>query len=104
VAQHPGFAAVTILTLAFGIGANSLIFSAIQGDAHPATAIRDGDRWSGSIRRIKAPADASKKYRARRLSAWAQQTAAFESFAGSANQGFTLTVNGRPAEWKRGCA
>jgi predicted permease len=98
--KHPGFAAVTILTLAFGIGANSLIFSAIQGMLIRPLPFRDGDRMVWIYTQDHAAGLSRQKVSGSEIERLATQTTAFETFAGFGDRGFTLTVNGRPAEWK----
>ena len=92
--KSPGFAFVALLTLALGIGANTAIFSVVNGVMLRPLPYRDADRLVVLWEKMKqtdtldlAPDDFV-EYRERMQS--------FEQFAASQNQGFTLTGGDEP--------
>ena len=92
--KSPGFTFVALLTLALGIGANTAIFSVVNGVMLRPLPYRDADRLVVLWEKLKmtdtldlAPDDFV-EYRERMQS--------FEQFATSQNQGFTLTGGDEP--------
>ncbi|HEV2381040.1 MAG TPA: ABC transporter permease [Terriglobia bacterium] len=95
--RSPGFAAVAIVTLALGIGANTAIFSVVNTVLLRPLPYRDADRlvmvWGTDRPRgfdtdQVSPPD---------LRDWQSQNHVFESMAGSTDVMYTLTGAGDPA-------
>src|SRR6266567_5003163 len=88
--KHPGFTAVAVITLALGIGANSAIFSVVNGVLLKPLAYRDPERIVTILhdgRAPIAPAD---------FLDWRSQSQSFETMAAAEAWGGTLTGNDRP--------
>jgi len=87
--KRPGFTAVAVVTLALGIGANSAIFSVVNGVLLRPLPYRDSDRlvmvWGNfkklSIERLTAKAAEFENYRS--------QDQIFDQVAAFHNQSFT---------------
>jgi predicted permease len=90
--KNPGFAAVAILTLALGIGANTAIFSVIYGALlaplpmpHPEQLVMV---WSKvDSRNVVSPGD---------FLDWKRQNSVFQNLVGWDEYTFSLAVDGRP--------
>lgn len=95
--KHPGFTAVAVLTLALGIGANSTMFSVVNGVLLRPLPYQDSDRlvmiWGNflklNIERLTAKAAEYEDYR--------KQSKTFEHVAAFENQSLNLT-GGEQAE------
>src|SRR5207245_1775767 len=94
--KNPGFTAVAVLTLALGIGANTAIFSVINGVLLRPLPYRDPDRLvtvcQSSIKRgfsqvLVTPAT---------LRNWREQNSVFEELGGQIYESFNLTGIERP--------
>ncbi len=94
--KRPGFAAVAILTLALGIGANTAVFSVVEGVLLRPLPVRDPDAlvlvWEHNIRRgnthnVVSPAN---------YMAWRDRNRSFESIAAFVSWGTNLTGDGEP--------
>jgi putative ABC transport system permease protein len=90
--KNPGFAAVAILTLALGIGANTAIFSVVYGALlaplpmpHPEQLVMVWSKISG--RNVVSPGD---------FLDWKQQNSVFQNLVGWDEYTFSLAVDGRP--------
>ncbi|HLE68671.1 MAG TPA: ABC transporter permease, partial [Vicinamibacteria bacterium] len=100
LARTPGFTAVTLLTVALGIGANTAIFSIVHGVLLRPLPFQDPERlvtlWE------LAPDDAGIPRRWRTTAAsyfdWEAQARAFESMALFASAGMNWTGEGEPEE------
>jgi len=100
LARTPGFTAVTLLTVALGIGANTAIFSIVHGVLLRPLPFQDPERlvtlWE------LAPDDAGIPRRWRTTAAsyfdWEAQARAFESMAVFASAGMNWTGEGEPEE------
>src|SRR5437762_3951996 len=93
--KNPGFTAVAVLTLALGIGANTAIFSVVNGVLIRPLPFKDPERLvmvferglSGSQKGwVSAPL----------VGEWREQTPVFEGLAGRGFGGFILTGKGQP--------
>jgi len=90
--KNPGFAAVAILTLALGIGANTAIFSVVYGALlaplpmpHPEQLVMVWSEIHG--RNVVSPAD---------FLDWKQQNSVFQNLVAWDEATFSLSVGGRP--------
>jgi putative ABC transport system permease protein len=94
--QKPGFAVVAVLTLALGIGANTAIFTVINGVLMKPLPFRESDRlmsvWSTDMRR----AEAKEWVSALDLGDWLAQSRSFERMAGWFEIDHTLTDGDEP--------
>src|SRR5712691_6299602 len=92
--NSPGFAAVTILCLALGIGVNSAIFSIVDTIAIRPLPFRDPDRLVtvGSSKVANATDFGGVSYLD--LRDWRERTHAFESLAAVNGRNFTLSDGG----------
>src|SRR5947207_9189400 len=92
--KHPGFTAIAVLTLALGVGANTAIFSVVDGVLLRPLAYPDsgqlvwlcekGPDWSGGS--ISYP----------NFTDWRDQQSVFENFGVHSGNNFTLTGAGEP--------
>lgn len=93
--RRPGFTAVTVLTLAIGVGATTTIFSVVDGVLLRPLAYEEPDRlvmvWGTS------DDTAEGRTSPQNFVDWRTQTRVFESIAAWFTQGMTLT-DGGPAE------
>ena len=97
LSKHPGFAAVAVLTLALGIGANTAIFSVVENVLlrplpypHPENLVQIWNTYPPQAPRAPlSPGD---------YADWRQQNASFSGMGGYApiSQGFNLTGEGEP--------
>jgi putative ABC transport system permease protein len=94
--KRPGFTSIAVITLALGIGANTAIFSVVNGlflrplpyrdDSH-LVALGQSNRKSGLTREGVSPAN---------FFDWREQMQSFEAIAAAEQWGFTLTDYGEP--------
>ena len=97
LSKHPGFAAVAVLTLALGIGANSAIFSVVENVLlrplpypQPQNLVQIWNTYPPQVPRgALSPGD---------YTDWRQQNASFSEMGGYAqiSRGFNLTGDGEP--------
>jgi putative ABC transport system permease protein len=94
--KRPGFAAIAVLTLALGIGANTAIFSVVNAVLLRPLQFRDPDRlvmiwedakFAGFPRNTPAPAN---------YVDWKNQTQTFEDIAATDEETLNLTGDGEP--------
>lgn len=94
--KRPGFPAISVITLALGIGANTAIFSVVNAVLLKPLQLRDPERlvmvWEdaafvGFPRNTPAPAN---------YVDWKTQNHSFEDMAASATASFNLTGDGEP--------
>jgi putative ABC transport system permease protein len=94
LAKNPGFAATAVLTLALGIGANTAIFSVINGVLLRPQPYRDADRlaflWSTSQTSPREPLTPG------RLLDFRDQLTTVSGIAGISQFSFNLTETGEP--------
>ncbi|HEV3218150.1 MAG TPA: ABC transporter permease [Candidatus Acidoferrales bacterium] len=92
--KHPGFAAVAILTLALGIGANTAIFSVVNGVLLRPLPYTQPERlvWFWDVQKQLAQAPLSSI----EFLAYRQQSTSFEQIAAIRSLNFNLTGLGTP--------
>ncbi|MGH9840501.1 MAG: ADOP family duplicated permease [Blastocatellia bacterium] len=91
--KHRGFTAVAVLTLALGIGANTAIFTVVNGVLIRSLPYRDASRL---VRIEKAFIDLENPYAERSAFGWKERTRSFEQIAayGAYDGGVNLTGGG----------
>jgi len=96
LAKNPGFAAVAVLTLALGIGANTAIFSVVNTVLLLPLPYKDADRlvmvWGNNV----TSGFATEQVSALDLADWRAQNHVFEAMAASTDVMYTLTGAGEP--------
>src|SRR5581483_9071771 len=101
LSKTPGLALVAIITLALGIGANTAIFSVVNGVLLKPLQFRDPDRlvrvWH--VPPAKSfPGMPTFAVSAANYLDWQNQSRSFESMAIYTRRGFTITGSGKPEE------
>lgn len=100
--KRPGFALVAVLTLALGIGANTAVFSVIEGVLLRPLPVKDPDRlvmvWERNIPRDRShnvvnPAN---------YIAWRERSRSFSGFAAFVGFGLNLADDGDPVRVQAG--
>ena len=96
LARTPGFAAVAILTLALGIGANTAIFSFVDGILLKPLPYKDADRI---VRVLEKPPRGDRNgISTLNFLDWQHDNAVFESMSGCVPCGLVIcSANTRPA-------
>lgn len=93
LAKSPGFTAIAILTLALGIGANTAIFSVVNGVLLRPLSFRDPSRLVIVAEKSPFPT-ISTSYQ--NFVDWRDQSRSFESMEGTRSTGLSLTGAGDP--------
>src|SRR5580765_5491223 len=89
LAKNPGFAAVAILTLALGFGANTAIFSVVNAVLLRPLPFRDSNRICLLTERLRTAPSLGPSYQNYRD--WRDQAQSFEGIFAARNATFTLT-------------
>ncbi len=98
--KSPGFTAVAVLTLALGIGANTAIFSVVNGVLLKPLAYRDPSRLVMAFESQQAGQQGNLS--PANFLDWRERNQVFEQLAASMKQGFVLTtIEGRSADAER---
>jgi putative ABC transport system permease protein len=96
--KKPGFTLTAVIALALGIGANSALFSVINGVLLRSLAYRDADSivmvWEKNFQRGRSQNSVSPA----NFLDWKKQSASFEQFAASWDTRVNLTSGGEPEE------
>ncbi len=95
--KNPGFATVAILTLALGIGANTTIFSLINGVLLKPLPYHDADQLVALFNHQREQGQNFVGLTAPAFIDWRAQQTSFEDLAAYQPGGFDLTGNGEPA-------
>src|SRR5881392_517072 len=95
--KNPGFTAVTVLTLALGIGANTAMFSLVNGVLLKPLPYPDSDRLVSLSENQRGQGQDFVNLTAPGFSDWRTQSTVFEDLAAYQPGGFDLTGTGDPA-------
>ena len=95
--KNPGFTAVAVLTLALGIGANTAIFSLVNGVLLKPLPYPDSDRLVALFNNQREQGQDFVGLTAPAFVDWRSQNTSFEDLAAYQPGGFDLTGNGDPA-------
>jgi len=94
--KSPGFTAVAVITLALGIGANTAIFSLVQGVVLAPLSFRNPDRlvtvWENNLTLKHVMSASAPDFRD-----WKRTATSFQQIAAFTRQSFDLTSPGSPA-------
>jgi putative ABC transport system permease protein len=93
LAKRPGFTAIALLTLALGIGANTAIFSVVNGVLLRPLPIRDPDRVVFLLQTLMSEETAVSPVDYTELTT---QSGVFQNAAALAEQNYNITGNGDP--------
>ena len=94
VAKSPGFAAIAILTLALGIGANTALFSVVNGVLAQSAPYQQPDRLVAIYAKTKEFSQSSISYP--NFLDWVRSQRSFSSMAAFREDNFNLTGMGEP--------
>jgi hypothetical protein len=92
--RRPGFAAIVVTTIALGIGANTAIFSIVNGVLLEPLPVRDQERIV--VPDVISPLGYSISLSIPNFRDWRERNRTFESFGAIMNRNFTLTGIDRP--------
>src|SRR5215831_6354376 len=98
----PGYAAVAILTLAVGIGANAAIFSFVSGILLNPLPYSTGDRIVRVLEKPPGGPNARNGISTLNYLDWAKQNTVFEFMAPQTGGGMVLTGTGEPVQLNGG--
>ena len=96
--KNPGFTAIAVLTLALGIGANTAIFTVVNGVLLRPLAFRDPSRIMLVVERNSMFPTITTSYQ--NYKDWRDQSHSFESMEASCFTNLTLTGLGEPERFK----
>jgi putative ABC transport system permease protein len=97
VRKNPGFAAVAVLTLAFGIGANTAIFSIVDGVVLRQLSYKDASRLVAIHERVRMlPFAPALPVNAMHFRAWGETARSFDQLALVGMVNLNLTDSGEP--------
>src|SRR6185295_3201689 len=96
IIRQPGFAAVAIITLALGIGANSAIFSVVNSVLLKPLPYQDPDRLVMLWESITTKSNIQNPVAPGNYVTWRDQTRSFEGMASIATQSVSITGAGEP--------
>jgi len=94
LAKKPGFTCLAVLTLALGIGANTAIYSVIDGVLLHPIPFSEPERLVALYQKTHSSEKNAVSYP--NLLDWQRQNQTFEAIAGVRDDGFTLTTHGQP--------
>ena len=94
LANKPGFTCLAVLTLALGIGANTAIYSVIDGVLLHPIPFSEPERLVALYQKTHSSEKNAVSYP--NLLDWQRQSQTFEAIAGVRDDGFTLTTHGQP--------
>jgi len=94
--SHPGFTCAALLTLALGIGANTAVYSVIDGVLLHPVPFPESDRLVALYQKGALADKNSVSYP--NLLDWQRMSQTFEGIAGWRTDGFTLTLKGQPEQ------
>ena len=95
--RSPGFTFAVLFTLALGIGANTAIFSVVDGALLHPVPFPDADRLASLYQTFEKSGDRNAVSYPNLLD-WQQQSQTFEAIAGVRGDTFTLTGRGDPEQ------
>ena len=96
--KNPGFTAIAVLTLALGIGANTAIFTVVNGVLLRPLAFRDPSRIMLVVERNTMFPTITTSYQ--NYKDWRDQSRSFDSLEASCFTNLTLTGTGEPERFK----
>jgi putative ABC transport system permease protein len=97
--KSPGFTIAAVLTLALGIGANTLAFSAVRAILVRPLPFRDAERLVWVYARPAAAPDAREKLDANETKAVGTRTTVFDRVAVFGDRAFRAQTGDRPSKW-----
>jgi predicted permease len=94
--RRPGYSALTILTLALGIGANTAVFTIVDQTLLRPAPFADADRLVEVLDWDRARKSGGSSLSVEKISGWQTETAIFERFEGYTPQQFDVTGGDAP--------
>jgi putative ABC transport system permease protein len=102
LARSPGFAALVIITLALGIGANTAVFSVLRGVLLRPLPHRDGDRLMYLRQSADAAGQANTLFSVPEILDYRTRARSLTGFAEFSSMPFTLLGSGEPVQVQAG--